>query len=524
MAPAAPATLHELFASAAARHPNRPALEVGGRTLTYAQLDRFSDRLAGQLLFHAERHPARVGLLAARSVTAYAGYLAALRIGAAAVPMNPAHPPTRHLAVVKGGALDLVLGDGSGRQDPQEAAAHLGTPFLLADEVLLHRLDQDRSAPETLPAPPRPDDTAYLLYTSGSTGTPRGVPILHRNIAPFIDWSVRTCGFGPEDRTSQNVELTFDVAVYEMFVTWAAGGTLVVPRPNDVMRPSRFVAEHRITHWFCVPSVGSVAARVGALEPGSMPTLTKVMFGGERLIAEQARQWAEAAPNAELRNMYGPTEVSVVCVQKHLGRRGGLAAGGSNGTMPIGEVLPHLEGVVLGEDGRPATTGELCLRGPQRFGGYLDPADDDSRFLRWHPGAAAVVLPAGTEPQDDHWYRTGDLVRKESGGLVFLGRLDDQVKVRGHRIEVGEVEAQLTHHAEVREAVVAAEETDSGTALVAHYTGMVTPSAELTEFLRERLPVYMLPSRFVHRDAFPLNANGKIDRRSLHDTAGRPSR
>lgn len=353
MAPAAPATLHELFASAAARHPNRPALEVGGRTLTYAQLDRFSDRLAGQLLFHAERHPARVGLLAARSVTAYAGYLAALRIGAAAVPMNPAHPPTRHLAVVKGGALDLVLGDGSGRQDPQEAAAHLGTPFLLADEVLLHRLDQDRSAPETLPAPPRPDDTAYLLYTSGSTGTPRGVPILHRNIAPFIDWSVRTCGFGPEDRTSQNVELTFDVAVYEMFVTWAAGGTLVVPRPNDVMRPSRFVAEHRITHWFCVPSVGSVAARVGALEPGSMPTLTKVMFGGERLIAEQARQWAEAAPNAELRNMYGPTEVSVVCVQKHLGRRGGLAAGGSNGTMPIGEVLPHLEGSSSGRTAGP---------------------------------------------------------------------------------------------------------------------------------------------------------------------------
>ncbi|QHC27566.1 amino acid adenylation domain-containing protein [Streptomyces sp. HF10] len=532
MAAAAPATLHELFARSAARHPDRTALEVDGRTFSYAELDRLSDRLAGRILRRAGRRPARVGLLAARSLTAYAGYLAALRLGAAAVPINPAHPPARQLAIVKDGTLDLVVGAPSRTRNGAPARPDLGVPWLLVDEISLTepadgtgaaKGDDGGDRPDgTAAAPPRPDDIAYILYTSGSTGAPRGVPVRHTNIVPFIEWAVDTCGFDPQDRTSQNVEFSFDVAVYEMFVTWAAGGALVVPRANDVLRPSRFVNEHRITHWFCVPSLGSLAERTGALAPGSMPTLTKVMLGGERLTAEQARQWAEAAPNAVLHNMYGPTEVSVVCVHKDLGSVGRLVPAGSNGTMPIGEVLPHLESVVLGEDGQPAPTGELCLRGPQRFAGYLDPAHNEGRFLRRRPGAAALALPAGETPCDTDWYRTGDLVRAEGEGLVFLGRLDDQVKVRGHRIEVGEVEAQLACHPAVREAVVVAHHAGAEATLVAHYTGTVTPAAELTGFLRERLPRYMLPSRFLHRESFPLNTNGKTDRRSLPAPAPDP--
>jgi amino acid adenylation domain-containing protein len=527
VAAAAPSTLHELFTSSAVRHPHRTALEVGGRALTYAELDRLSSRLAGEILRGTGHRPARVGLLAARSLTAYAGYLAALRLGAAAVPMNPAHPPARHLAVVMDGALDVVVGDSSRRRGALEASPDIGVPALLIDDALLARLTDNADDTEggngggdadgegSGHTAPGPDDLAYILYTSGSTGVPRGVPVRHANIVSFINWAVGACGFGPADRTSQNVEFSFDVAVYEMFVTWAAGGALVVPRPNDVLRPSRFVNDRRITHWFCVPSLGSLAARAGALAPGSMPTLTKVMLGGERLTAEQARQWAEAAPHAELHNMYGPTEVSVVCVHKNLGGKGRLVAAGANDTMPIGDVLPHLESLILGEDGKPAESGELCVRGPQRFTGYLDPVHNESRFLRRPPGAAAAVLPLGEPVRDTDWYRTGDLVRPEGNGLVFLGRLDDQVKVHGHRIEVGEVEAQLTGYPGVHEAVVVAHGTGAEATLVAHYTGVATPSADLTAHLRDRLPLYMLPSRFLHREAFPLNTNGKIDRRSL---------
>jgi amino acid adenylation domain-containing protein len=533
-----------MFTLSAARHPGRVALEVGGRAVSYAELDRLSERLAARIVRHTGHRPERVGLLAARSLTAYAGYLAALRLGAAAVPLNPAHPDARHAAVVKDGALDLVIGDSARRRAGTQGPVDTGVPFLLVDDASLADADDLGGAAQeggpgggsrpgagvgagggvgvgadrrhsTESTAPGPGDIAYILYTSGSTGTPRGVPIRHANIVPFIRWAVDACGLAPEDRTSQNVEFSFDVAVYEMFATWAAGAALVVPRANDVLRPSRFVNEARITHWFCVPSLGSLAERTGSLAPGSMPGLTKVMLGGERLTAEQARQWADAAPHAELHNMYGPTEVSVVCVHKNLGGGVRLVAAGANGTMPIGEVLPHLDSVILGKDGRPAPTGELCLRGPQRFDGYLDPAENDGRFLRRRGDGPATVVPTGEAVRGTDWYRTGDLVREEGDGLVFLGRLDDQVKVRGHRIEVGEVEARLTCHPAIREAVVVAHQEGAQATLVAHYTGALTPPAELTAFLRDQLPVYMLPSRFLHREAFPLNTNGKIDRRSL---------
>ncbi|MEU7576188.1 amino acid adenylation domain-containing protein [Streptomyces sp. NPDC041068] len=515
MPPAVPSTLFGLFAASAARHPDRIALEVGDRTLTYAELDRESTRLAADLVRTLGRRPTRVGLLAARSLPAYVGYLAALRLGAAAVPLNPAFPPPRTQTIARDAALDIVVRDTAGWRAAEDPTDVLGIPLVLPADAA----HTDAVEPAVLDAHhddahPDPQGIAYILYTSGSTGRPRGVPIRHANIVPFISWAIDDCGFTCEDRTSQNVELSFDVAVYELFVTWGSGGALVVPQPNDVLRPSRFVPAKKITHWFCVPSVGTIAARTGSLEPDSLPGLTKVMFGGERLTTEQAEQWAAAAPQAELRNMYGPTEVSVVCVQGRVGNKGEVATPGSNNTMPIGDVLPHLDHVVLGDDGHPAATGELCVRGPQRFAGYLDPAHDADRFVRWAPGEAARVLD-GEAPGPDDYYRTGDIVGPAQGGLVFLGRIDDQVKIRGHRIEVGEIEARLTRHPDIREAVVVADPGDGDATLVAHYTGTPTRAADLTTFLRERLPVYMVPSRFEHRDAFPLNTNGKIDRKAL---------
>jgi acyl-CoA synthetase (AMP-forming)/AMP-acid ligase II len=186
--------------------------------------------------------------------------------------------------------------------------------------------------------------------------------------------------------------------------------------------------------------------------------------------------------------------------------------------MPIGRVLPHLEHVVL-EDGLPAGTGELCVRGRQRFDGYVDPADNMGRFLEWEPGEAAVVYDGSAPLTDRHWYRTGDRVREENGELVFVGRLDDQIKIRGHRVELGDIESALRSHPEIREAAVVTFQTELGLSLAAYYTGQEIPAKDLTEFIRRRLPLYMLPNRFAHQDALPLNANGKIDRKNL---AGRP--
>ncbi|GAB7035666.1 amino acid adenylation domain-containing protein [Streptomyces sp. NPDC021749] len=535
-----PRTLFELFTASAARYPERIALEVRDEVLTYAELDRLAAGLAQRMTSAATARdtgrPAKIGLLAARTLTAYAGYLAALRAGAAVVPLNPSFPASRILAIAATTDLDLIVTD-----EDSARAAHLLTAQAAEDTTALPPLLTLTAAELTrlrthgpeggLPSPVAPlsaQDIAYVLYTSGSTGRPRGVPIRHANVLPTLRWLVEEHGFGPEDRLSQNVELSFDVAVLELFTTWSVGAALVVPRPNDVVRPSAFVSAKRITRWFCVPSVGSIAARTNALVPDSMPTMAGVMFGGERLLSEQAEQWAAAAPGARLWNLYGPTEVAIVSTAHELGSGSSLRPAGSNGTLPIGRVPDHLEHIVLDETGEPAETGELCLRGSQRFDGYLDPADDIGRFLEWRPGERAVIHDGSAPLTRDHWYRTGDRVRVEDGALVFLSRLDHQVKVRGQRIELGDVDAALARHPAVRDAVALVRETGEDSVLVAYYSGEPTTAAELTAFLRRLVPVYMIPGSFTHLAELPLNTNGKVDRAAVaaydRETAGTTAR
>ncbi|QEV21842.1 amino acid adenylation domain-containing protein [Streptomyces alboniger] len=518
-----PATLVDLFAVSAERHPERIALDVRDTALTYRQLDTAAARMAAVMARQLPHRPARIGLLSARSLTTYVGYLAALRLGAAVVPLNPSFPAGRLRAIADMTDLDLILVDEHAAARAGELAATEsaeGTdgrelpPFVTCTDAEAARAGADGE--DGVPSAPAvrvsPEDVAYILYTSGSTGRPRGVPIRHARVVPTLRWLVEYNAFTPESRVSQNVEISFDVAVFELFAAWASGGALVVPRPNDVVRPAPYVNAKRVTHWFCVPSVGGIAARTGALAPDSMPSLKAVMFGGERLLAEQAEQWAAAAPGARLWNLYGPTEVAIVCSGQDLGAKGALLAAGANGTLPIGEVPPHLEHVILDDGGEPAETGELCVRGVQRFDGYLDPADDVGRFVEWSPGRAAVVHDGTAPLTRDLWYRTGDRVGRENGALVHLGRLDHQVKLRGHRIELGEVDAALARHPAVRDAVAVVQEHESDAELVAYYTGETVPQSDLTAFLRARLPVYMIPRRFTHLQKLPLNANGKVDR------------
>lgn len=518
-----PATLVDLFAASAERHPERIALDVRDTALTYRQLDTAAARMAAVMARRLPDRPARIGLLAARSLTTYTGYLAALRLGAAVVPLNPSFPAGRLRAIADMTDLDLIVVDEYATARAGElATAESGDgtegrklpPLVTFTEAeaagaVADGEDEVRPAPVTRVSP---EDVAYILYTSGSTGRPRGVPIRHARVVPTLRWLVEYNAFTPESRVSQNVEISFDVAVFELFAAWAGGGALVVPRPNDVVRPAPYVNAKRITHWFCVPSVGGIAARTGALAPNSMPSLKVVMFGGERLLAEQAEQWAAAAPGARLWNLYGPTEVAIVCSGQDLGGKGSLLAAGANGTLPIGEVPSHLDHVILDDEGEPAETGELCVRGVQRFDGYLDPADDVGRFVEWSPGRPAVVHDGTAPLTRDLWYRTGDRVRRENGALVHLGRLDHQVKLRGHRIELGEVDAALARHPAVRDAVAVVQEHESDAELVAYYTGEAISQSDLTVFLRARLPVYMIPRRFTHLQKLPLNANGKVDR------------
>ncbi|WP_435608477.1 AMP-binding protein [Streptomyces sp. C10-9-1] len=413
-------TLYDWFAASVAEYGKLTALEVAGERLSYTELHGLVERVAGEILVASGGEaPERIGLLASRSLAAYAGYLAIQRLGSTAVPLNPAWPAARTAKVVSAGEAGLVLADGDLAPTRGGAALdELVGPILRLDGAGLRELRERRTPgnaaatdpmPAALPGARKagPDDLAYILFTSGSTGAPKGVPTRHRNISPYIAHIIGRYRFGPGSRASQTFDLAFDASLYDLFGVWGSGATLVVPSRSEVVRPSRFVARERITHWCSVPSVIPLAEQLGELAPGSMPTLRWSVFGAEPLTLKLVAAWREAAPNSALENVYGPTELTVTCTEYRLPDDPGVWPRTPNGTAPIGLPVPHMEHLVLDEDGRPAEEGELCLRGPQRFSGYLNAADNSERFMEFTDGRGRAV-EEGAPPHEDLWYRTGD--------------------------------------------------------------------------------------------------------------------
>ncbi|MEV5409720.1 AMP-binding protein [Thermopolyspora sp. NPDC052614] len=484
--------LYQVFAAAARRHPGAVAVELPHLSITYDELRRAAEAIAA-LIWDRYGPAERIGLSASRGLVAYAGYLAGLRLGAAVVPLNPDHPASRTAAVRQAAGVDVVLADAAVSR-PAEGNGDGGPAG--GGHVLALTEDEVRAAPGG-PAPPYragPDRTAYVLFTSGTTGRPKGIPIRHRNVLPFVAHNAARFQVGPGCRMSHTFDLTFDLSIFDLFVTWSGGATLVVPDRSELFSPVDYVSRRGLTHWFSVPSAISVAAAFTRLPAGPGTTLRHSLFCGEQLTLDQAAAWHAATPESAIHNLYGPTELTVACAEYRLPRDAGRWPRTCNGTVPIGRLYPGMEYLI--DEG----TGELCVRGPQRFDGYLDPRDDAGRFT-------------------GGYYRTGDRVALEDGELVHLGRLDDQVKIRGFRVEPGEVEAALRRLPQVREAVVVAVARDGVSDLAACYTGRKVPRPELVRALRATLPVHLVPRWFLHREALPRNANGKVDRGALRRLA-----
>ncbi|MEU5365880.1 AMP-binding protein [Streptomyces sp. NPDC005925] len=496
-------TLHDVFAATARRHPDLPAVELSASSISYAALERAAEALA-ESITAAHGRVRSVALLAARSAVAYAGYLAALRLGAQVVPLNLKYPPRRNTAICELADVDVILADASGQQwlDHCPSGTAPARPVLRrTDEELLAAVP-DGSLP---PPSAGPDDIAYLLFTSGSTGRPKGVPVRHRNVLAFLAHTVPRYEAGPGCRMSHTFDLTFDLSVFDLFVTWGGGATLVVPEAAELLSPADYVVNRRLTHWFSVPSAVSAAAGLGGLPAAGAPGLRHSVFCGEQFTWAQAEAWSGFASESVVENIYGPTELTLACAEFRLPKDRRDWPRTVNDTVPIGAVYPGLEHVVTDD-------GELCVRGPQRFDGYLDPRDNTNRFLGLDGGAGPEALDGGV-PAEAHYYRTGDRVRREDDGtLVHLGRLDNQVKIRGYRVELGEFETLLRRRPGVREAVVVPVRHRDATELMACYTGEPAREADLRRTLAAGLPVHLVPHVFLHVESLPLNPNGKIDR------------
>ncbi|WP_245235370.1 AMP-binding protein [Streptomyces violaceorubidus] len=518
-----PATLYDLVADTARRCPGAIALETpADPPMTYRELIGAAELLGRFIAAAVDGEvPDRIGLLASKSARTYAAYLAVLGLGATVVPLSASAPPKRVQSVARAAGLDLILTAGgraadvltNGSRGAAEGLRAAAGPRLLP-------IPDPRDLAKLPPAPRRPvQDTAYILFTSGSTGKPKGVPVSHANALSFVTHNLKRYGTGLGDRMTQNFDLAFDVSVFDLFVAWGSGAALVAPGPQDLLHPVRWVNRRAITHWTSVPSAISNALGLRELPSDSMPTLRFSIFLGEQLTVEQAEAWRRAAPRGVLENAYGPTEMTVFVSSYRLPDRVTNWPTTANRTIPVGRVYDHLEAVVVA-DGREADEGELCVRGPQRFDGYLDPRDNAGRFLTLRQGRFGPA--GGPLPGPADWYRTGDLVsRDQDGTLTHLGRLDAQVKIRGHRVELAEIEGALRLQPDVADAVVLALPGHFGSQdLVAFYTsvpGHGTDSRALRTHLARTLPAYMIPRRFTLLDSLPLTSNGKVDRMALRD-------
>jgi len=479
--------LHDVTAG---HEPEQVAIRFRGRELTYGQLERDSNRLAHALHAHGIGHGDIVGLLLDRGFDLPIAELAVMKAGAAWLPLDPQHPPARlaYLLEDAGSALVLTSAD-------LAALAPAETPRWILGE-------QELPAIETPPkVDVRPTDLAYLLYTSGSTGIPKGVLVPHYCAYAYCHSAVGLLQTGPADRVAQASNPAFDASIFDCFATLLAGATLISARRETIADARAFaelVRTERVTLSFVPPAV------LALLDPEDFAgsALRAIVSAGEALPPEQAARWTR--PGLKLHNSYGPTETTVIvtdylCTDEPL-----------NGPTPIGSVLPNHRGYVLDERMRPVPVGvpgDLFISGTGVTHGY-----------HGRPGLTAErFLPDPYAPTPGRrMYATGDLVRRRADGVLeFLGRRDRQVKLRGQRVELGEIEHTLTQHPAVRQCAVQVHE---GTVLVAYLAG--EPDLEsLRAYLAERLPTYMIPTRLITLPALPLTPNGKLDAARLPSSA-----
>ena len=483
--------LYERFLRGLAKSPGGVAIRAANGEFTYDELHELALTWAGTVLAETGK-PKAIGVLAGKSKEAYAGILAGLYTGITMVPLQPAFPAARTKQMIEAAGVEALIAEpASASALDQLRAEGVDIPAFFPDTTqTAHRLAR--------PRPVAPDDVAYILFTSGSTGKPKGVPVIHANTDHYFRLLDERYDFGPEDGFSQFFDLNFDCAMFDLFCAWGCGGTLVSLTAAGVRDLPAFLRDNGITVWFSTPSAISLFRKLNGLH--DLDGLRWSFFAGEAITCQDAAEWAAAAPGSQVENIYGPTELTIT-VTRHVWSDVSERIA-VNGVVPIGVVHEGHDWLLLDPDGQVSLTeGELCIAGPQLTAGYLDPAQDEGRFL---------------ERDGLRFYRTGDRVRRaQTGDLLYLGRLDNQVQVHGIRIELAEVDQALRECDGVEDAVTVAFPVDDGVELAAFYTGTEVPAAVLARALSRTLPKAVLPRRFTRLPEFPLNSNRKIDRTVL---------
>jgi amino acid adenylation domain-containing protein len=511
--------LQALLAASAARHGDRAAVGMpgGGSSLTYRELDRASDLLRDRLVHLGVRPGDRVGLFLHKSPESIIAIFGILKAGAAYVPVDADAPMERGSFILDNCRVAALIAEGAVAPALQQALLERGTtPAILALDRqsgdaplhdLLERLQQADPAPAAVTVDSGLDDLAYILYTSGSTGVPKGVMLTHRNALTFVDWCSSVFEPTHDDVFSSHAPLHFDLSILDVFVSLKHGARLVLigeELGKDPMRLGPAIADEGITVWYSTPSILSLLANYGKLERYDHSALRLVLFAGEVFPIPQLRAIKARWPEPRYFNLYGPTETNV-CTYHELPAE--IEADRTE-PYPIGAMCPPLRGRVVDGDGAEVpfgAVGELVVTGPGVMVGYWNLPDRNAR--------------AFLQADGDAWYRTGDLVvEREPGVYLYHGRRDRMVKRRGYRVELGEIEAGLARHPEVREVAVVADDDGAGVRIRAFLglrSGGTLSLIALKRFSAEQLPRYMIPDFFSFVDALPRTSTDKIDYQTL---------
>lgn len=515
--------LPQLLTAAAEIAPNRMAVTDSSTGLTYAQLEMRANRVAHLLKEAGVKPKDRVGLFLPKSVDSIAGLYGIMKAGAVYVPLDPFAPAGRVAYIARNCGIRCLL-TGREKAAAWETLLDHGAPvdvFVMLDagaaEVVPprsgHLLAAEALAAMSEATPPDRTidlDLAYLLYTSGSTGQPKGVMLSHVNALTFVRWCHQYFKPTEADVFSNHAPLHFDLTILDIYVAAMARAQLVIVPPELSVFPiqvARFIEQYGITIWYSVPSILSMLVLHGDLAAGRLPTLRHVIFAGDVFPTKHLRALMHLLPHAQFTNLYGPTETNVCTYY----RVPPLPAEQVS-PIPIGRAIDNVEVFAITEDGRQALAGEvgdLHVRGATVAYGYWG---DHERTAR-----GFVTNPMG--PAQDRVYRTGDLVRQnEDGEYLFLGRRDHQIKSRGFRIELGDIESALYAHPTVAECVVTPIPDEMvGNRIKAYVVRRDTAvtDVELARFCATLLPKYMIPEQFVFLDALPKTSTGKVDRPAL---------
>jgi amino acid adenylation domain-containing protein len=515
--------LQEYADQQAASSPAATALVSSTGSITYAELAAKSNQLARLLQEAGCRKGDRVGILLPKSIEAVLSILAILKAGCIYVPMDTSSPCTRLQMILESSGSRFLLATGSSAELLKQLIPDFNSNLILIGwldaappdgiKVEFSKVDLSTMSSSSLPCSNKAGDVAHLLFTSGSTGRPKGVMITHANVRHYVDWAIRYFGYTSSDRVSGHPPLHFDLSTMDIYCALGSGAQLHLVPPHLSLLPHKiadFIRERELTQWFSVPSLLAYMAKFDVVRQDDFPALRRLLWCGERFPTPELIYWMKRLPRVAFTNLYGPTETTIASSYYQ------VPACPEDGEtpIPIGTACEGERLLVLDESLKEAGVGEIAdlyIGGCGLSPGYWnDPEKTRAAFLE---------EPFG--PGSERIYKTGDLASVGRDGLVYLhGRIDSQIKSRGYRIELGEIETVLHTTDGIREAAVVAINSDAfeGATICCAFVpqgGIKLEAPALRQKLSQRLPQYMIPTRWACMNGLPLNGNGKVDRPQL---------